>query len=134
MIRLAPDLFDNSKDKDLRQTILGPNCLGKNVGPMMRRKMRCGELRCVLLWTLSILLVVWYLNGLVSFEGCGHGSGKLLVENKNLDRPITFVGGVPRSGTTLMRAMLDAHPDVRCGKSSCFLVVVVVPGEKEAGF
>lgn len=27
--------------------------------------------------------------------------------------PLIFIGGVPRSGTTLMRAMLDAHPDVR---------------------
>ncbi|NXR99023.1 TPST1 sulfotransferase, partial [Oxylabes madagascariensis] len=26
--------------------------------------------------------------------------------------------GVPRSGTTLMRAMLDAHPDVRCGEET----------------
>ena len=29
-----------------------------------------------------------------------------------------FVGGVPRSGTTLVRAMLDAHPDVRCGEET----------------
>lgn len=27
--------------------------------------------------------------------------------------PLIFIGGVPRSGTTLVRAMLDAHPDVR---------------------
>ncbi|CAG9585921.1 unnamed protein product [Danaus chrysippus] len=32
--------------------------------------------------------------------------------------PLIFIGGVPRSGTTLMRAMLDAHPDVRCGQET----------------
>lgn len=34
------------------------------------------------------------------------------------DRQVIFVGGVPRSGTTLVRAMLDAHPDVRCGEET----------------
>lgn len=28
---------------------------------------------------------------------------------------IVFVGGMPRSGTTLLRVMLDSHPDIRCG-------------------
>ena len=28
---------------------------------------------------------------------------------------IIFIGGSPRSGTTLMRVMLDAHPLIRCG-------------------
>jgi len=29
--------------------------------------------------------------------------------------PVVFIGGMPRSGTTLLRVMLDSHPDVRCG-------------------
>ncbi|XP_037077603.1 protein-tyrosine sulfotransferase-like isoform X1 [Pollicipes pollicipes] len=32
--------------------------------------------------------------------------------------PLIFIGGVPRSGTTLARAMLDAHPLVRCGEET----------------
>lgn len=32
--------------------------------------------------------------------------------------PFIFIGGFPRSGTTLMRAMLDAHPDIRCGQET----------------
>lgn len=34
------------------------------------------------------------------------------------DMDIIFIGGMPRSGTTLMRVMLDAHPDVRCGEET----------------
>ena len=32
--------------------------------------------------------------------------------------PLIFIGGMPRSGTTLMRAVLDALPDVRCGEET----------------
>ncbi len=32
--------------------------------------------------------------------------------------PLIFIGGMPRSGTTLMRTMLDAHPQVRCGQET----------------
>lgn len=34
------------------------------------------------------------------------------------ETPLIWIGGVPRSGTTLMRAMIDAHPDVRCGEET----------------
>ena len=36
--------------------------------------------------------------------------------DKNI--PLIWIGGVPRSGTTLMRAILDAHPEVRCGEET----------------
>ena len=32
--------------------------------------------------------------------------------------PLIWIGGVPRSGTTLMRALLDAHGDIRCGEET----------------
>lgn len=40
----------------------------------------------------------------------------LVYFNKNV--PLIWIGGVPRSGTTLMRAILDAHPAVRCGEET----------------
>ena len=36
----------------------------------------------------------------------------------NHTTPIIFIGGMPRSGTTLMRVMLDAHSEVRCGEET----------------
>ena len=32
--------------------------------------------------------------------------------------PIIFIGGMPRSGTTLLRVILDAHQDIRCGEET----------------
>ena len=32
--------------------------------------------------------------------------------------PLIWIGGIPRSGTTLMRTMLDAHDSVRCGEET----------------
>ncbi|XP_058483036.1 tyrosylprotein sulfotransferase 1, like [Solea solea] len=34
------------------------------------------------------------------------------------ETPLIFIGGFPRSGTTLMRVMLDAHNAVRCGEET----------------
>jgi hypothetical protein len=34
------------------------------------------------------------------------------------NHPLIFIGGMPRSGTTLTRAILDSHPLVRCGEET----------------
>jgi protein-tyrosine sulfotransferase len=44
---------------------------------------------------------------------------KASANDKNI--PVIFVGGVPRSGTTLMRAILDAHRSIRCGQETHIL-------------
>lgn len=83
------------------------------------------------LFVLTILIVLFKLDKLrpsclfrddnqgtmVREEKFVHGSdNKNYVYHRNM--PLVFIGGVPRSGTTLMRAMLDAHPEVRCGQET----------------
>uniref|UniRef100_A0A914UMA2 Protein-tyrosine sulfotransferase n=1 Tax=Plectus sambesii TaxID=2011161 RepID=A0A914UMA2_9BILA len=46
------------------------------------------------------------------------GDAKADPRSIDSNSPLIFIGGVPRSGTTLMRAMLDAHPHVRCGEET----------------
>lgn len=49
----------------------------------------------------------------------GSGNQSLsLTDHFPEDTPIIFIGGFPRSGTTLMRVMLDAHNAVRCGEET----------------
>lgn len=42
-------------------------------------------------------------------------NGKFKQYKYSREMPVVFIGGMPRSGTTLLRVMLDSHPDVRCG-------------------
>ncbi|UJR21142.1 hypothetical protein I4U23_024241 [Adineta vaga] len=39
-------------------------------------------------------------------------------DNMSSYKPMLFIGGMPRSGTTLMRAILDSHPLIRCGEET----------------
>lgn len=45
-------------------------------------------------------------------------NGDGTVHKYDRNEPMIFIGGMPRSGTTLARAMLDAHPDIRCGEET----------------
>jgi hypothetical protein len=47
-------------------------------------------------------------------------------------RTLFFIGGPPRSGTTWLQQMLDAHPDVRCRGEGLFLHHFAVPLERLA--
>jgi protein-tyrosine sulfotransferase len=128
--------------------------------PMLRRRMKSVELKYLLAWILSILVVIWFMNSTSNMEAScnkqlskngnaetdvefvrlndeqdlgmfnnynehqaellagGSAAAKQKIFPYNRNMPIIFVGGVPRSGTTLMRAMLDAHPGIRCGEET----------------
>ncbi|TRY67835.1 hypothetical protein TCAL_03112 [Tigriopus californicus] len=82
---------------------------------------------------ISVLYILHYLQygGSKSGDGSSSSGGVVQMSRRTAmiasdgtvheyDRqsPLIFIGGVPRSGTTLMRAMLDAHPAVRCGEET----------------
>ncbi|CAF0817663.1 unnamed protein product [Didymodactylos carnosus] len=79
----------------------------------------CNRCLCfTLVVTLIIVVVLSYL--LNSIKDSTVPSNILIrqTECNNYSRPIIFIGGMPRSGTTLMRAILDSHPLVRCGEET----------------
>merc|ERR1711973_551138 len=64
-----------------------------------------------------------------SIEGSVHqvertlANGTKLVYNKSSN--FLFIGGVPKSGTTLMRVLLDVHPNVDCGPETHIFIDVL---------
>lgn len=97
------------------------------VGPAMRNTRLSLLLGCVLLCSVSLLYL-----GMSGIE-CPPKSHRhrwmeinLGLANQNLslnehfpeETPLIFIGGFPRSGTTLIRVMLDAHRHVRCGEET----------------
>ena len=54
-----------------------------------------------------------------------YDSAGTLHEYNSETHPLVFIGGHPRSGTTLMRALLDAHVKVRCGEESRIIPRIV---------
>jgi hypothetical protein len=63
-------------------------------------------------------------------------SEDMCTSEKNSILPFIFVGGYGRSGTTLMRAILDVHPSIKCGPETKVLptfVNFVVSWKKKFG-
>ncbi|XP_024082876.1 protein-tyrosine sulfotransferase [Cimex lectularius] len=84
-------------------------------------------------WLILVAVGLFFLYVTYKLQYCSNssGPGSVMLSKENFmvgknnriyhyDRlmPLIFIGGVPRSGTTLMRAMLDAHPEVRCGQET----------------
>ena len=87
----------------------------------------------------GLFLVIVYILHKTNCRDCWQGptSKKTSVISRDgvlyeYDRqsPIIFIGGFPRSGTTLMRAMLDAHPEVRCGEETRLVPRILQMREK----
>ena len=57
-----------------------------------------------------------------------HDAAGRKIEYNSQTHPFVFIGGHPRSGTTLMRAMLDAHQKVRCGEETRIIPRVLQVG------
>lgn len=89
-----------------------------------QRLMRSSCLSCVVFSSTIAIIIILAFRVSKLEENCasdqslfrqyGRAEGNRSIENQ----PMIFIGGMPRSGTTLMRAILDSHPRVRCGEET----------------
>lgn len=77
------------------------------------------RLRCIIFVLIfGFISLLYYWINYLDKNAAEFNSLHSLNQKLNSLSPLIFIGGVPRSGTTLMRAMLDAHPSVRCGEET----------------
>lgn len=94
------------------------NWIGNDLNIMSRGRRH--KLMLILLVCMFLFVLVTYnlqncVKGTTSFINTYNEKGTYQYSRLT---PLIFIGGVPRSGTTLMRAILDAHPDIRCGQET----------------
>lgn len=64
-------------------------------------------------WSILILGIIMGIL-IVKFDSWMSNYGNRLTRHiLSREQEFLFVGGVPRSGTTLMRVLLDIHPEIR---------------------
>ena len=85
---------------------------------MLSPRQRNASLFLYILGVISGLTVSYFmLETRISCEA-EPGSPRIAKSEKERDSGIVFIGGHPRSGTTLMRVLLDAHPSFHCGQET----------------
>ena len=90
------------------------------------QRLRCKRYICCLIVFISLVLLsrLWcqysspLLADMVPLHPVQYMSDGRHTYPYDRQMPLIFIGGMPRSGTTLMRVMLDAHPEVRCGEET----------------
>jgi hypothetical protein len=89
---------------------------------MYQRAIRSSFL-CLIILFLTVIIVILLGFRLSNIQQeCSSeldiGQLRRRTNHNSSEQPIVFIGGMPRSGTTLMRAILDSHPLVRCGEET----------------
>ena len=112
--------------------------LKKNLFLNLTKKMKLGKKRNILLYA------VFLLTSTIAYLSYKHAANQIrsqikqntsltelpdklteILANKMRKSPLIFIGGYARSGTTLMRAILDVHPSVSCGPETKIIPAVL---------